>query len=85
MCYPPPREPENEVGSSGEAHLTNVGVSRNSWTPEIYGPPCPNILKYLDRVSSACSRVINCRKNGRPRFVRSWDDTLLTRSHESGL
>ena len=49
---------------------------------EIFGPP----LKYLDRVRSACcSRVVNCTKNGRPRLVRSWDDTLLTSCHESGL
>ena len=46
---------------------------------EIFGPP----LKYLDRVRSACcSRVVNCTKT---RFVRSWDDTLLTRCHEPSL
>ena len=40
-------------------------------------------LKYLDHVCSACcSRVVNCTKNWRARFVRSWDDILLTRCHE---
>ena len=53
-----------------------MGMSRNIWAPEMYGPPGPNISKYLDRVHCACrSRVVNCTKNG---FVHSWDDTLLT-------
>ena len=59
---------------------------RNILTPEMYGPPQSKYfeifgppLKYLDRVRSACcSRVVNCTKNGKTRFVRSWDDTLLT-------
>ena len=73
--------------------VSMVVVSRNIRTPEMYGHPRSKYfeifgppLKYLDRVRSACcSRVVNCTKNGRPRFVRSWDDTLLTRCHESGL
>ena len=56
----------------------NVRTPRSKYF-EIFGPP----LKYLDRVRSACcSRVVNCTKT---RFVRSWDDTLLTRCHEPSL
>ena len=59
----------------------NVQTPRSKYF-EIVGRP----LKYLDRVRSACcSRIVNCTKNGRTRFVRSWDDTLLTRCHEPGL
>ena len=37
---------------------------------EIFGPP----LKFLDRVHIApVVHMSNCTKNGRPRFVRSWD------------
>ena len=71
---------------SGESLATQLDLSRNIWTPEMYGPPRSKYfeifgppLKYLDRVRSACcSRVVNCTKNGRTRFVSSWDDTLLT-------
>ena len=65
-------------------HVTKYLDPRNVRTTpvQIFGPP----LKYLGRMRSACcSRVVNCTENGRPRFVSSWDDTLLTRCHESGL
>ena len=45
----------------------------------MYGPPGPNISKYLDRVrSTCCSRVVNCTKMEGQGFFRPWDDTLLT-------
>ena len=50
---------------------------------ECTDPPVQIFRKYLDRVRSACcSRVVNCTNT---RFVRSWDDTLLTRCHEPSL
>ena len=78
------------------AASASKGMSRNIWTPEMYGPPRSKYFEIFRNIwtpseifsrvhSACCSRDVNCTENGRPRFVRSWDDTLLIRCHESGL